>query len=470
MIETGLLTNIFPHVPTAQQVNLFQQLDEFLKVRNNESVFILRGYAGTGKTTVVSALVKLLPSYKLKSVLLAPTGRAAKVISGYSGKEAFTIHKKIYRKRDAISPSSGFVRSPNPHTDTVFIVDEASMISNQSADGSDFYGQQLLSDLVEYIFNHKNCKLILVGDTAQLPPVGLSESPALDKEYMSSNFNVEVNEFELTEVLRQQQESGILENATRVRDLIRDEIQEIPQIVTRGYEDTFRMNGERLVDGLNYAYDKFGIEDTLVICRSNKNANVYNQQIRARILFREEEISTGDYLMVVKNNYSWLPEDSGQAFIANGDIAQIKRIKNISEQHGFRFADVTLEFPDYPNAPQITCKILLDTLTSESPNLPFAESKKLYEAVSEDYKHISNRRDRAQKIKEDPFYNALQVKFAYAVTCHKAQGGQWKAVFIDQGYLTEEMINMDFLRWMYTAVSRASEQLYFVNFGERFFE
>lgn len=470
MFNTTILENVFPHQPTFQQQELFRQLHDFLRQRSNNSVFIVRGYAGTGKTTVVSALVKLLPSYKLKSVLLAPTGRAAKVISSYAGKEAFTIHKKIYRKRDATSPVSGFSRALNPHTDTVFIVDEASMISDQQAEGADFYGQQLLTDLLNYVFNQKNCKLILVGDTAQLPPVGLSHSPALDKEYLTGNFDVDVKEVELTEVLRQQQQSGILENATRIRELIRDEIEVFPQIVTKSYFDTFRMNGEKMVEGLNYAYDKYGIEDTLIITRSNKGANQFNQQIRGRILYREEEISTGDYLMVVKNNYFWLPQESNHAFIANGDIARIKRIKGISELYGFRFAELTLEFPDYPDEPELTCKILVDTLTSESPNLNYADSKRLYEAISEDYAHIPNKRERAQKLKEDPYYNALQVKFAYAVTCHKAQGGQWKAVFIDQGYLTEEMVNMDFLRWLYTAVSRTTTELFFVNFSDQFFE
>ncbi|POY37805.1 ATP-dependent endonuclease [Solitalea longa] len=470
MLDSTVLEKVFPHQPTFQQQELFRDLDEFLLRRSNNSVFIVRGYAGTGKTTVVSALVKLLPMYKLKSVLLAPTGRAAKVISSYAGKEAFTIHKKIYRKRDAASPVSGFSRGINPHTDTIFIVDEASMISNQQTDGPDLYGQNLLTDLLEYVFNQKNCKLILVGDTAQLPPVGLTYSPALDKEYLEGHYNLEVKDVELTEVLRQQQQSGILENATRIRELISDEIETFPKIVTKGYTDTYRMNGERMVEGLNYAYDKYGVEDTLIITRSNKGANLFNQQIRGRILYREEEISTGDYLMVVKNNYFWLPDESNHAFIANGDIGRIRRIKGTSELYGFRFAEVTLEFPDYPDEPELTCKILLDTLTSESPNLNFNDSKRLYEAVSEDYKHISNKRERAQKLKEDPYYNALQVKFAYAVTCHKAQGGQWKAVFVDQGYLTEEMVNTDFLRWLYTAVSRSTEELFFVNFSEQFFE
>ncbi|MCO4294142.1 AAA family ATPase [Solitalea sp. MAHUQ-68] len=470
MLDSAILEKVFPHQPTFQQQELFRDLDEFLRRRSNNSVFIVKGYAGTGKTTVVSALVKLLPMYKLKSVLLAPTGRAAKVISSYAGKEAFTIHKKIYRKRDATSPVSGFARGINPHTDTIFIVDEASMISNQQMDGPDLYGQNLLTDLLEYVFNQKNCKLILVGDTAQLPPVGLNHSPALDKEYLQQQYDLEIKDVELTEVLRQQQQSGILENATRIRELIRDEIETFPQIVTKGYTDTYRMTGERMVEGLNYAYDKYGIEDSLIITRSNKGANLFNQQIRGRILFREEEISTGDYLMVVKNNYFWLPDESNHAFIANGDIARIRRIKGTSELYGFRFAEVTLEFPDYPDEPELTCKILLDTLTSETPNLNYNDSKRLYEAVSEDYKHITNKRDRSQKLKEDPYYNALQVKFAYAVTCHKAQGGQWKAVFVDQGYLTEEMVNTDFLRWLYTAVSRSTQELFFVNFSDQFFE
>lgn len=442
-------------------------LEKFLPSSNGEECFVLKGYAGTGKTTLISALVKVLPQIKLKSVLLAPTGRAAKVISNYSGRKAFTIHKKIYRKKLAASPEMNFVLGDNIMENTLFIVDEASMISDQV---HDYSRQSLLHDLITYVYNGKNCKLMLVGDTAQLPPVGSAKSPALDKKILSEQFRLTVFGYELTDVVRQEKQSGILYNATQLRELIRKEKQVFPKFKLKGYKDIFRMTGERLVEGLNYAYDKYGMENSIVICRSNKSANAYNQNIRNRILYREEEITGGDHIMVVRNNYFWLkPEDNSGDFIANGDIARIRKVRRVEEQYGFRFAEVVIELLDYPDEEPLNCKILLDTLYSETPSLSVADSKRFYEAVLEDYSHIDNKKLRMEELKKDPYYNALQIKFAFAVTCHKAQGGQWPAVFIDQGYLTDEMLNTEFLRWLYTGITRSTHELFLVNFSDQFF-
>jgi exodeoxyribonuclease-5 len=404
---------------------------------------------------------------KLKSVLLAPTGRAAKVISNYSGKKAFTIHKKIYRKKVAASPEMNFVLGDNIMENTLFIVDEASMISDQV---HDYSRQSLLQDLISYVYNGKNCKLMLVGDTAQLPPVGSAISPALNKQFVAEEFRLSVFTYELTDVVRQEKESGILFNATQLRELVRKGEEVFPKFKIRGYKDIFRMTGERLVEGLNYAYDKYGMENTIVICRSNKNANAYNQNIRNRILYREEELTGGDHIMVVRNNYFWLkPEDNSGDFIANGDIARIRKVRRIEEQYGFRFAELVIELLDYPDEEPLSCKVMLDTLYSETPSLSNADNKRFYEAVLQDYMHIENKKFRMEELKKDPYYNALQIKFAFAVTCHKAQGGQWPAVFIDQGYLTDEMLNTEFLRWLYTGVTRSNKELFLVNFSDQFF-
>ena len=462
-----LIEQNFGNVPTSQQREVFSLLQKFVLSSNVNSCFILKGYAGTGKTTLISALVKVLPQVKLKSVLLAPTGRAAKVISNYSGRKAFTIHKKIYRKKEAASPEMNFVLGDNLMENTLFIVDEASMI----ADGAhDYSRRSLLQDLVSYVYNGKNCKLMLVGDTAQLPPVGSDTSPALVKEVLNSQFGLEVFSYELTDVVRQEKQSGILHNATQLRELIRKEKEIFPQFKIKGYKDIFRMTGERLVEGINYAYDKYGMENTIVICRSNKNANAYNQNIRNRILYREEEITGGDHIMIVRNNYFWLkPKDNSGDFIANGDIARIRKVRRVEEQYGFRFAEVVIELLDYPDQEPLTCKVILDTLYCETPSLSNLDSKRLYEAVLQDYMHIENKKFRMDELKKDQYYNALQIKFAFAVTCHKAQGGQWPAVFIDQGYLTDEMLNTEFLRWLYTGVTRSSTELFLVNFSDQFF-
>ncbi|WP_207532831.1 ATP-dependent DNA helicase [Desertivirga arenae] len=464
----SLLNTQFSNTPTQQQLEVFQQLERFVQSQAGEECFVLRGYAGTGKTTIIGALVKALPRAGWKMVLLAPTGRAAKVISNYSGKKAFTVHKRIYRKKSAMDLSAGFVLGQNVAVNTVFIVDEASMISDESAD---FSSNSLLADLIEYVFMGENCKLMLVGDTAQLPPVGSQSSPALDVKYLKDNFYLNLFSYELTDVVRQQKTSGILQNATAIRELIRQEQELFPQLNVRGFRDIYSMTGEKLPEGLHYAYDKYGIENSLVICRSNKSANNYNQQIRNRILYREEELTGGDYLMVVRNNYYWLQQqnENNTSFIANGDIAKVRRMRNIEELYGFRFANVVLEFIDYPDEEPLSCKILLDTLYSESPNLSSADNSRFYHAVMEDYADIPDKRKRMEELKKNPYYNALQVKFGYAVTCHKAQGGQWDAVFIDQGYLTEEMLNTDFLRWLYTAVTRPTKELFLVNFSQNFF-
>lgn len=458
----------FPHEPTPQQTQLFGLLHNFLLKDDGDECFILKGYAGTGKTTVLGALVKALGNYNYKSVLLAPTGRAAKVITGYSGRKAYTIHKRIYRKKAALTVDEAFAIAENLAVNTLFIVDEASMVSDQ-LNGNN--RDTLLHDLVKYVYNKNNCKLMLVGDTAQLPPVGSDDSPALDEELMQVQFGLTVFSYELTDVLRQQKNSGILFNVTRIRDMIRLEKKAMPQIITKGYKDVYRMTGERLEEGLEYAYRKYGNENTLIICRSNKNANLYNRQIRARLLWREEELTGGDQIMVVKNNYFWLQEQEGSStgFIANGDIAKIRKVRRIEDMYGFRFADVQLEFIDYAEDPVLDCKILLDTLYSESPALPQADQQRFYLEVMKDYEHLPNKRAKHNELKLNPYYNALQIKFAYAITCHKAQGGQWNAVFVDQGYLTDEMVNTDFLRWFYTACTRATDELFLVNFNDRFY-
>jgi exodeoxyribonuclease-5 len=463
-----LLKDYLKVVPTQQQEYVFSELERFLLSQEGDECFVLKGYAGTGKTTIISSLVRVLPHLKMKSVLLAPTGRAAKVISNYSGRKAFTIHKRIYRKKNAVSPDMSFLLSSNLADNTLFIVDEASMISNEP---SDFGGHSLLKDLISYVYNGKNCKLMLVGDTAQLPPVGSSASPALNTQYLKEYFGLTVFTYELTDVVRQEKASGILKNATAIREFVRNEVDAYPSLNVKGFRDIYRMTGERLAEGLQYAYDKYGIESSLVICRSNKSANNYNQQIRNRILYREEELTGGDYIMVVRNNYYWLgQEENNTSFIANGDVARIRKVRNNHEMYGFRFADVVLEFVDYPDEEPLHCKVMLDTLYAETPSLSNADSKRFFDAVMEDYAHLPDKRTRMAELKTNPYFNALQIKFAFAVTCHKAQGGQWEAVFVDQGFLTEEMVNTDFLRWLYTATTRATKELFLVNFSDQFFE
>jgi exodeoxyribonuclease-5 len=468
----NLLLQQFLWSPTPQQEQVFGLLAEFLQTFSKQSCFILKGYAGTGKTTIISALVNSLSRINKKSVLLAPTGRAAKVMSSYSGRRALTIHKKIYRKKSVASIQMDFVIAENLHENTLFIIDEASMITTE---GFSFYSDGLLSDLIRYVQSGKNCTIMLVGDTAQLPPVGLDYSPALDINYINSEFGLEVFTYEMTDVVRQDKGSGILFNATKIRNEIKldEESPEytFPRFITKGYKDVFRMTGDRLIEGLHYAYDKYGIENCMVICRSNKSANLYNKHIRNQILFQEEEITGGDIVMIVKNNYYWLQQhdEKHTGFIANGDMALIKKVSNIHEMHGFRFADLYLEFMDNNEGDAIRCRVLLDSLHVDAAQLPYDEQQKLYQSIAKDYEDIATKKDRMEAIKKDPYYNALQIKFAYAITCHKAQGGQWPLVFVDQGYMTDEMLNTEFLRWLYTGITRATKELFLVNFIDKFY-
>lgn len=463
---SSILLKHFPFETTSGQRTLLTKLSEFILGANADQIFVIKGYAGTGKTTIVRSLVQSLPAVKGKTVLLAPTGRAAKVLSNYTQKQAYTIHKKIYFRKPTSEGGFAFQLQQNLHNDTVFIVDEASMISS-SGGLSD--GGSLLDDLITYVFNGSNCKLIFIGDTAQLPPVGLNVSPALDTEFLKASYYFAIDAFELTEVVRQNEKSGILSNATIIRNQIKNDDDHKPKFDLTDFKDIIRLGGDELEDALNDAYNKYGAEDTMIICRSNKRANIFNQQIRARIRWQENELSTGDYMMVVRNNYFWLPEESKAGFIANGDIVQLMSVGKIQEMHGFRFADVRIRMIDYPDEPELDTRLLLDTIMSESPALSQEDNKKLYTSVSADYSDVADKRMRLKKVKEDKFFNALQVKFAYSVTCHKAQGGQWPCVFVEQGYLTDDMINTEYLRWLYTAVSRASEKLYLVNFNKEFF-
>lgn len=472
MYIKNLLSQQFQWSPTPQQEQVFELLANFLHTFSKYSCFILKGYAGTGKTTIISSLVQSLPRINKKSVLLAPTGRAAKVMSAYSGRRALTIHKKIYRKKSATSLQMDFSIAENLHEDTLFIVDEASMISTESFS---FHSDGLLSDLIRYVQSGKNCTLMLVGDTAQLPPVGLDYSPALDIGYINAEYGLEVFTYEMTDVVRQDKGSGILFNATKIRNEIKldEESPEytFPKFITQGYRDVFRMTGDRLIEGLHYAYDKYGIENCMVICRSNKSSNLYNKHIRNQILFHEEEITGGDIVMIVKNNYYWLQQhdEKHTGFLANGDMAVIKKVSNIHEMHGFRFADLYLEFMDNNEGDAIRCRVLLDSLHVDAAQLPYDEQQKLYQSIAKDYEDIATKKDRMEAIKKDPYYNALQIKFAYAITCHKAQGGQWPLVFVDQGYMTDEMLTTEFLRWLYTGITRATKELFLVNFNEKFY-
>ncbi|WP_372753182.1 ATP-dependent RecD-like DNA helicase [Labilibaculum sp.] len=454
--------------PTDDQQRAINGLSEYVTSNEGDGVFLLKGYAGTGKTTLVSALVTVLDRMKLNTVLLAPTGRAAKVLSHYSKKSAFTIHKKIYRQKSLSDEFGVFAMDRNLTPNTVFLVDEASMISNYSAEASVFGSGRLLDDLMQYVFSAKNCRLILIGDTAQLPPIGLDISPALDPEELESSYNVSVQEVVLTQVVRQNQESGILMNATSLRAMLNDERTGFPALATENFPDIKRIGGAELIDEISNAHSEFGLEETIVISRSNKRANKFNQGIRNTVLYREEEISNGDYLMVVKNNYFWAKDIKDMDFIANGDIVEIVRIHRYTEMYGFRYAEITIRFPDYKDV-EIDTLILLDTLDIESASLGYEENKKLFFKIAEDYADIRSKKKRYEKVRDNKFFNALQVKFSYAVTCHKAQGGQWKSVFIDQGYLTDELLTPEYYRWLYTAVTRATDKLFLVNFKKEFF-
>ena len=465
MVNTYLGQQIktnFPYKPTFEQENVVKILANFLFCRKMDVLFLLKGYAGTGKTSLIGALVKTMDQLEQKCILMAPTGRAAKVFSHYAGHPAYTIHKKIYRQKSFSNEVDNFSINDNLHQHTLFIVDEASMIANDGLSGSMFGTGRLLDDLIQYVYSGQGCRLMLIGDTAQLPPVGEEESPALSADALKG-YGLEVYEGMLTEVVRQLHDSGILWNATELRRYIAEEDYfTLPPIRVEGFPDIKVVPGNELIETINDCYEQVGMDETIVVCRSNKRANIYNKGIRNTILYREEELESGDLLMVAKNNYFWTEGCKEIDFIANGDIAEVRRVRREREMYGFRFADVTLRFPDY-NDMELEATVLLDTLHTESPALPKEMNDKLFYAVLEDYADITVKRERMKKMKSDPYYNALQVKYAYAVTCHKAQGGQWKRVFLDQGYMTEDMLSPDYFRWLYTAFTRATETLYLVN-------
>lgn len=453
--------------PTAEQDIAINVFCRFLMERDEQSVMILRGSAGTGKTTLAAAFVRMLLTMKQKIVLLAPTGRAAKVLSLYAGHPAYTIHRRIYRQRTA-GDMSAFNVNANLQSDTLFIIDEASMIANDGYGDSAFGSGRLLDDLIQYVYNGRNCRMMLIGDRAQLPPVGEEESPALQSDFMRG-YGLQVFDCDLNEVLRQSSESGILYNATMIRTACFSDCGELllPKIRLKCFADIRVVPGDELIETMASSYSEVGLDETMVITRSNKRANIYNQGIRNMILGREEALSSGDMLMVVRNNYHWTSGESNESdrsrgFIANGDRMRIRRIRNIRNLYGFRFADITVEFPDYDDS-ELTATAMLDSLTSEAPSLTREQMELLYNNVMEDYADIPLKADRLKRLKQDPYYNALQIKFAYAITCHKAQGGQWAHIYLDQGYMTEDMLSADYIHWLYTAFTRASEKLFLVN-------
>ena len=490
---TAKIRDNFGFVPTMEQSEAIDRIGEFLMSRHDMAMFLLRGYAGTGKTTLVGALVKALVELNQPVVLMAPTGRAAKVFSSYADQPAFTIHKRIYRQK-SITDTDTFSLNVNLSKHTLFIVDEASMISNEGLSSSTFGTGRLLDDLIQYVYSGEGCRLLLMGDTAQLPPVGEEESPALMISLLKS-YGLQVYEKTLTQVMRQLSESGILYNATTIRYHLTamqcgEEVEDAELVIQdEGFSDVAHVTGGDLIDSLESSYSRWGTDDCMIICRSNKRANIYNQGIRNRILDREDELCSGDRIMIVKNNYYWveqemkkiiakIKEEGGTAhssalisqlplsFIANGDIAVVRRVRRTRELYGFRFADVLLRFPDYDDY-EMETTVLLDTLQSESPSLTREESERLFQAVMEDYAHLSTKKERYQQLRLDPHFNALQIKYAYAVTCHKAQGGQWGCIYLDQGYLPPDMSLVDYYRWLYTAFTRATEQVYLVNWPQK---
>ena len=465
----SLLRRQFPFIPTNKQDIFFQQIAEFITNDDNNEIFVLKGYAGTGKTTVISTIVNNLVEINKKYVLLAPTGRAAKVIANYSHKPAFTIHKKIYFPKKGAGGGVSFTLQQNKHKNTFFIVDEASMISDTNSESKMYENGSLLDDLISYIYSGTNCKMILLGDTAQLPPVNLDISPALNIDTLGMHYNKEIKHIELDEVMRQEENSGILFNATELREVLKDTFFDSFKFQLRGYKDIVRLtDGYDIQDAINSAYSNYSIEDTAFIVRSNKRANQYNEQIRTKILDKESELSTGDFLMVVKNNYFWLKDSDEAGFIANGDIIEVLEIFNIQELYGFKFAKVKIRMVDYPNQIPLETVLLMDTITSESPSLTYEESNRLYQEVMKDYEGETKYK-MFQKVKENEYFNALQVKFSYAITCHKSQGGQWNTVFIEQPYLPNG-IDRDYIRWLYTAITRAKDKLYLIGFKDENFE
>lgn len=466
----SLIKQKFPFQPTSKQDRVLMQLSEFIFSKDSNLLYVLKGYAGTGKTTIIGALVTNLWKAKKSAMLLAPTGRAAKVISNYSGKEAFTIHKKIYTARTDKSGKISFIIAPNRSRDTLFIVDESSMISDVPSQAKLFGSGSLLDDLMQYVYSGHRCKLILIGDTAQLPPVKMDMSPALEEQKLSLNYGKNVNHIELDEVVRQQEDSGILFNATLLRETLASSFYEGFQFQLNNFKDIVRLiDGHEIMDAINEAYSDLGHEETCIIVRSNKRANLYNQQIRNRIMFRESELSTGDFLMVVRNNYHWLKPTSEAGFIANGDIIEVLEIFKIEALYGFNFAHVKVRMVDYPKMRPFETVLILDTIMSESPAMSYEDSNRLYQEILQDHSDETSNYKKFLKVKKSKHLNALQVKFSYAITCHKSQGGQWDTVFIEQPYLPNG-IDKDYVRWLYTAVTRAKNKLYLIGFKDDFFD
>lgn len=460
------IRNNFQFEPTDEQASALDLITDFLFSRVTDSIFLLKGYAGTGKSSLIGALVKTMTDFEQKTVLLAPTGRAAKVFSGYSNHPAFTIHKKIYRQKRFSGESSGFVPMDNLHKDTLFIVDEASMISNDGIDSFSFGSGRVLDDLIHYVYGGENCRLLLIGDEAQLPPVMQEISPALQIDTLQG-YGLDVSSTTMTQIVRQAENSGILFNATHIRNALLENTTELfPKLSLDGFEDIRKVSGEELIDEISAAYDRDGIEETMIVSRSNKRANIYNEGVRNRILYREDELSSGDMLMVTKNNYFWTENIEQVDFLANGELLEILRVRRSQEVYGFRFCDVLVKHPDYDI--ELEIKILIDTLHSDTKGLSQEKNAELFYNILEDYADITTKNGKMQKMKVDPFYNAVQVKYGYAVTCHKAQGGEWTNIFLDIGYITEEHLGVNFYRWLYTALTRASKRLYLVNLPDEF--
>ncbi|CAZ94556.1 Exodeoxyribonuclease V, alpha chain [Zobellia galactanivorans] len=464
-----ILKEKFPHEPTLKQAIALEKLAIFILSKRKEDVFLLKGFAGTGKTTLVGTLVNSLWKTTMKAVLMAPTGRAAKVMSNYANTQSFTIHRKIYFPKKQGGGGIQFVLAPNKHRNTIFIVDEASMIPDAPTDSKLFGNGSLLDDLIQFVYSGHNCKLILIGDTAQLPPVHLDLSPALDPDKLALNYNKEVIRLELDEVVRQAENSGILVNATLLREQLQGSFFENFQFHLDNYKDIVRLvDGYEIQEAIDNSYSENGKEETAFIVRSNKRANLYNENIRSRILFLENELAVGDYMMVVKNNYFWLSPNTEAGFIANGDIIEVLEIFAIKELYGFRFAEVKVQMVDYPNQKPFETVLLLDTIKAETPSLPYEEGNRLYQEVMKDYANESSKYKKFLGVKNNKYFNALQVKFSYAITCHKSQGGQWNTVFVEQPYLPNG-VDKEYLRWLYTAVTRAKKQLYLIGFKDDFF-
>lgn len=462
----NLLIKNLGYPPTQDQAGCMRLLAGYVAGNSNDLIFLLTGYAGTGKTSVIASLVTTLTTLRQRSVLLAPTGRAAKVLTLYTGREAYTIHRKIYRQKSSTDGIGRFVLDRNLHKESFFIIDEASMIPGESSDGSFFGSGRLLDDLIEYVYSGSNCKLILVGDVAQLPPVGSMMSPALDEVVLrSTGFGLVTHE--LRQVIRQSEGSGILMNATTVRQQVTDGDLSVPELIIEGYDDIERFSGAYLLERLSESYERCGTDGVIVVVNSNSLANRYNMGIRNRVFFREDEISAGDIIMVVKNNYFWLKDEDQSSFIANGEIAEVRRISRFEEMYGMRFAEMSLWFRD--TEMELEAKVMLDTLSMNTAALSSEKSRELYHAILADNPGIRSKRKQYETVRNDPWYNALQIKFAYAVTCHKSQGGQWERVFIDQGMFSHQEPTIDYLRWFYTALTRATDKVYLVNFPDRWF-